>query len=470
MRNHTGPYSSRPKPTRQKPKYRKVTGSQLPSGRLGQQRRSGNMYLKHSQGFGGRRRTSRGGNSRHDSHRVYALIVVGCALLLFVASILWYVNRSVDITLNGQSVSVRIHSTVAQLIEDEELVLKPGNLLAVDDSVLEKGAGTVCTVIIDDKKIKNADLDVTEFEGGEDVTIDDGEDLYEKHEVQATPIQPELTMKGSGPVRFVETWGEAGRTEVWVGERTGLTVDRGQVKDPVDCVVSCSSVTPDVDDGKYVALTFDEGPSARTEDILAILKEKSAKATFFVSGDKVAGNESAVKAIADSGNELGTNAYSDTMLTELPAADLRTQLSRSFDAVKGATGTAVSMVRPPYGEFSAQNWADAMDLVSVVITWNIDSGDWLLQGAQSVADTVVASVGNGSIALLTDNDATAGQTVEALPMIIDRLQNEGYTFVTISELIKTDEDLADLVFPNKATMPKKAAMPKLPADDATSEA
>lgn len=474
MPNYTNSYSNRPnnrrpKPQYQKPRYRKSVGSQLPNGRRRQQQRKGNMYLKRSQGFGGRRRSRRGMNSRNDPRRVYALIIVGCALLLFFASILWYANRSVEITLNGEVTSVRINSTIDRLIEDKELDLKPGHLLAVDDSVLEKGGGTACTVKLNGKKIKNSKLDSTELKGGEELEITDGEDVYEKHEVQATEIQPELVVKGSGPVRFVETWGEAGRTEVWTGEQTGKTVDKGMVKEPVDCVVSCTSISPSDKENKYIALTFDECPSSRTKDILAILEEKGAKATFFVSGDKVADNTSVVQAIVDSGNELGTNAYSDTMLTELSASDLRSQLTSGFDAVKQATGASVSLLRPPYGEFSEQNWADAMDLVSAVVTWNVDSGDWLLQGAQTVVDTVVGSAGNGSIVLLTDNDATADQTIEALPQIIEQLQAEGYKFVTLSELIATDEDLADVIGINKATMPKGATLPKLSSSDDAAE-
>ena len=116
-------------------------------------------------------------------------------------------------------------------------------------------------------------------------------------------------------------------------------------------------------------------------------------------------------------------------------------------------------MRPPFGEFSEQNWADAMDLVSAVVSWNVDSGDWLLPGASAVADTVVGSVSNGSVVLLTDNDATSAQTVEALPQIIDRLQAEGYELVTLSDLIATDDDLKDLVDLSAVKMPEKASLP-----------
>ena len=106
-----------------------------------------------------------------------------------------------------------------------------------------------------------------------------------------------------------------------------------------------------------------------------------------------------------------------------------------------------------------------MDLMGAVVTWNVDSGDWLLQGAASVVETVAGSVGNGDIVLLTDNEATTGQTVEALPQIIDRLKEAGYELVTVSELISTDDDLKGVVKTGRTGIPKGACLPVLPAED-----
>lgn len=459
MPNYITSYS-----TKKKPRYRKNTGSQLPNGRRRQQHKRGAQYLRRSISKGNRSYSLRGGGRHKDPRRTYALVIVGCAFLLFLASIIWYANRSVDITLNGETASVRIHSTIEGIIESQELDLKPGNLLAVDDSVLEKGAGTACTVTLNDKKIENSQLGTVEVTGGEELTIADGEDLYEEHDIQATTIEPTLTVSGSGPVGYVKTWGIPGRSEIWTGKTTGKTQDRGVVQETVNCEVVRTSVSPS-GKKKLIALTFDEGPSPRTEELLSILKEKGAQATFFVSGDKVSSNVAAVKAIVDSGNELGTNAYSDTDLTALSGEDLRSQLTSSFDAVKQATGASVSLLRAPYGQFSDENWAQAMDLVSAVISWDVDSGDWLLNGAQSVVDNVTGSAGNGSIVLLTDNDATADQTVEALPAIIDALQAEGYEFVTLSDLVASDEKLAEAITLSKNTMPKDAVLPQLSKED-----
>ena len=424
MPNYTTSYS-----TKNKPRYRKNTNGRLSGARKPPRRRDA-QYLRRTQGFGGRRRSGHGygGNDR----RPYAIIVVGGAFLLCVASIVWYANRSVEITLNGEAAKVRINSSIERVIREKELEPRPGNLLAVDDSVLEKGGGTACTVELNGKAIDNDHLDEVELTGGEKLEVGDGKDIYEKHDVEATVIEPTLTIDGTGALRFVQTWGVPGRSEVWTGKKTGIVADRGVVEDVVNAEVTCTTITPDTKGKKYIALTFDEGPSSRTSEILDILKEKDAKATFFVSGDKVAAAPAAVKAIAESGNELG--------------------------------GGKVSLVRPPFGEFSEQNWADAMDMVSAVVSWNVDSGDWLLPGAATVADTVVGSVRNGSIVLLTDNETTCAQTVEALPQIIDRLQAEGYEFVTLSEMIATDDELKDLVDLSKVRMPKKASLPVVQKD------
>ena len=223
------------------------------------------------------------------------------------------------------------------------------------------------------------------------------------------------------------------------------------------------SVSPD--EGTYVALTFDEGPSSYTAQIIDILEEKGVSATFFLQGDRTADAQSAAAAIVDAGFEVGSNSWSDTDLGELSADDLRVQLTEGFEAIEDATGQPCCLLRPPYGTFTDQNWADAADLVSAVVTWNIDSGDYLLPGADQVVETVVGSVSNGSIVLLTDNDACGAQTVEALPQIIDQLQEEGYRIVSLSELVKTDEELAEAVDLSRVSMPEDAVLPQLKAED-----
>ena len=120
------------------------------------------------------------------------------------------------------------------------------------------------------------------------------------------------------------------------------------------------------------------------------------------------------------------------------------------------------LLRAPYAAFDEQSWIDSMDLVSAVVSWNIDSGDWLLNGADEQVSTVLDSMTPGNIVLLTDSDGCAEQTLEALPQIIDGLVADGYKIVTLSDLVKTDTALSKkLTSLTKVTMPKNAVFPQL---------
>ena len=128
---------------------------------------------------------------------------------------------------------------------------------------------------------------------------------------------------------------------------------------------------------------FDEGPSGATKQILQVLKEKGVTATFFLSGDAVEASPATAKAIVDAGCEIGSNSYSDDSLKGQDREAVREQITKGTDAIKSATGVKTMLLRAPYAAFDEQNWIDAMDLVSAVVSWNIDSGDWLLNGAAS---------------------------------------------------------------------------------------
>ena len=137
--------------------------------------------------------------------------------------------------------------------------------------------------------------------------------------------------------------------------------------------------------------------------------------------------------------------------------------------MSSATGTKTALVRSADGRMSEEQWAMTMDLMGAAVSWSFDSGDWLRPGVDSVVETVTGSVSNGNIVSMTDNDETSAQTVEALPQIIDKLLADGYTFVTLDDLIATDKDLKGAIDLSQASMPKGATLPALPAqsdDDA----
>ena len=431
-------------------------------------RKPGAQYLNHSHGFSDRSAHIGGGRSpRRPSRLPYAIIGVGCAVALFVAAVIGYVNRSVDIKLNGEDVQVRVGSSVEALIADQGLEdeFSAGDLLAVDDSVIKAHGGEKLSVKVDGKRVGEKAWSDRALEGGEKVTVKDGRNTYEPHDVDATTIEPKLTFEGTGAIEYVKTWGVAGRQETWHGKTSGLTQDRGAVKEAVDCVVERASVTPK-GNAKYVALTFDEAPSSRTEEILKVLADKGVPATFFMLGDAAEANPAAARAIVDAGCEIGSNTYEDTSLKGQERDAVRDQIKRGADAIKKATGTRTALLRAPYAAFADEDWLYAMDQVSAVVSWNIDSGDWLLSGADTEVSTVLDSVTPGNIILFTDSDDTADQTLEALPQIIDGLTSDGYQIVTFSQLVATDDSLSEkLTSPFKVRMPKGATIPTALAED-----
>ena len=411
--------------------------------------------LRHSQGFG---RASR--RRRNRKRLPYFVIAVSCAALLFIASVVWYVNRDVTVTLNGAETRVRIHSTIDQVIEAQELSLNPGDLLAVDDSVLEKDAGEPFSATLDGEKLEGDAMHETQLEGGETLEIGDGDDVYEEHDSDVTEIQPTVTLTGSGPVQYVKTYGVAGRSEVWTGKVSGKVSDPRVTKEVQNCEVVQTSVTPD-GDAKLVALTFDEAPSQYTEQILDVLEEKDVPATFFLLGSSTDERRAAAKAIVDAGCQVGSAGYSNEDLAKMDRKALRDDLSRSFSSIESATGAQTTLLRAPQGSFGVEQWAQSMDLISSNVLWNVDSGDWLRPGADKIADNVLGSVGNGSIVLLTDSDGTEGQTLEALPDIIDGLKEEGYTLVTVSDLLASDGDIPDYVVSATGALPEGAVLPQV---------
>ena len=109
-----------------------------------------------------------------------------------------------------------------------------------------------------------------------------------------------------------------------------------------------------------------------------------------------------------------------------------------------------------------------MDLVAASVSWNVDSGDWMLEGADTTVSNVVDNVTPGDIVLLTDSDETAEQTVEALPQIIDGLTQDGYKIVPLGKLIKMDDALSKkLTSLTQVKVPKGAVIPTKAADEDT---
>jgi peptidoglycan/xylan/chitin deacetylase (PgdA/CDA1 family) len=183
-----------------------------------------------------------------------------------------------------------------------------------------------------------------------------------------------------------------------------------------------------------VSLTFDDGPHpTHTEEILDILDEHDAVATFFVTGERVDQYPDLVAEIVARGHSVQNHGYSHLQLTSLTDVAVRAEIAETTDAMLDAGVPAPRCLRPAYGAFDERIRALARDEGGLELrTWHIDSEDWALPGP-SVIRQRVSEVRSGQIVLLHDGLDGSGQTVDALPDILDDLDARGLTTEPICE-------------------------------------
>lgn len=407
-------------------------------------------------------RTPRYVHPHRQSNQRTPLIAAGAALVIVIAAALGigyqFFWRSVEFSVNGEERTVQINTSVQQLLEDNDYFgVKAGRLLSVGGNVISEDGGDRCAVTFDGEQLEAEDLVEARVIDDSQITVADGADAVEPYKEETVDALPGIQMDGSGAIQFVSQWGKAGKKVVWTGEQSGETVDKEVIEEPVDMVVSALNPKPK-GDKKYIALTFDDGPSGYTDDILAILKEKNAKATFFNLGGN-AGARS--KTVVDNGNQLASHTNQHMNLPTCDRDTLRSEITTAADAIEQASGVRPQMIRAPYGAFTATEWARSADLISCNVLWNIDTLDWKLPGASSITNNVLTNAYNGAIALMHDGGGNRSQDVEALPAIIDGLRADGYELVTVSELMELDGRFPEDVVNGTVEMPEDAVLPAL---------
>jgi peptidoglycan-N-acetylglucosamine deacetylase len=217
-------------------------------------------------------------------------------------------------------------------------------------------------------------------------------------------------------------------------------------------------------DGPYIAMTFDDGPSATlTPKLLDILAAHHIKATFFVLGEMVAEHPEILARAAREGHEIASHSWSHPNLAKMSQDGVRSQLQRTDDEIKTATGKRPTLFRPPYGSITEREKRWIHDEFGYnIILWDVDPLDWKRPGPAVVRNRIFKETRPGSIVL--SHDIHPG-TIEAMPSTFDGLEAKGFKFVTVSELI----DMATPVTPHpKAEPAEKTAAKAAPSAVPTS--
>lgn len=189
-------------------------------------------------------------------------------------------------------------------------------------------------------------------------------------------------------------------------------------------------------DKKLIALTFDiSWGDTRPSPIIKILKEKNVqKSTFFLSSPWSKSHPDIVKEIKDSGFEIGSHGHKHVNYTTLSDDEIRKQIATANSVLTDMIGKEPNLLRLPNGDFDKRVLRIAESMNYKVIQWDTDSLDWKNIGVQNIVERVVSKAHPGDIVLLHASDSSK-QTHEALPLIIDQLRQQGYEFVTVSDLI-----------------------------------
>ena len=211
---------------------------------------------------------------------------------------------------------------------------------------------------------------------------------------------------------------------------------------------------------KQIALTFDDGPDGQwTPKILDILKAKGVPATFFVIGENALAHPFLLKRILSQGSEIGNHSYTHPNLALVSQRGAHIEINATQRLVEAYTGRSMRLFRAPYFGDAEPTTSDellpallAQQSGYAIIGLHIDSEDWTRPGVQAIIDNTVRQVRDfdpaengtdedeaghrktGNVILLHDSGGDRSETVQALPILIDRLRAMGYTFVPVSQL------------------------------------
>ena len=190
----------------------------------------------------------------------------------------------------------------------------------------------------------------------------------------------------------------------------------------------------DYEGKKLVALTFDDGPGPYTARLLDEMKKRDVKATFFVLGNRVGNYPELIKRMDEEGHAIGNHSYSHPNLTKLSYSAIKKNMNKTADKIEDLIGRRPDVMRCPGGACNSNVKKYAKEENIPIIYWGVDTRDWESRNVNAIMKKSFGKGGitDGSIVLMHDIHQPS---VEAAIKMMDRLIDEGYTFVTVPELL-----------------------------------
>jgi len=258
-----------------------------------------------------------------------------------------------------------------------------------------------------------------------------------------------VDVEGNGEILRIASEPQAGTRAIAFDPKTHqITAETfGQV--PTPYIVQRTGARP-----KQVALTFDDGPDREwTPKVLSILEHYKVPATFFIVGEGAVSNRAALQRMVADGDEIGNHSYTHPNMAAEATLGVRLELNATQRLIEAYTGHSTRLFRAPYFGDAEPTTADELGPALIaqqqgytVVGLHVDPGDWKRPGVQAIVDQAVQQVESGNdersanIVLLHDGGGDRTQTVAALPLIIERLQHDGYQLVPVSTLAGLDRN------------------------------
>ena len=187
---------------------------------------------------------------------------------------------------------------------------------------------------------------------------------------------------------------------------------------------------------KRIVLTFDDGPHPKqTRQILDVLDHYGIKATFFVIGINVKHYPEVLGEVLKRGHEIGNHTYDHSHAAKLDADAFERQILDCEQEIFLKSGTSVHLFRPPEGAVSKEMKQIIRDLGYINVLWTLDTRDWAHTPPEQICEHVVSNAKNGDIILMHDYIGVNSPTVQALELMIPKLLEQNFTFVTMGELL-----------------------------------
>lgn len=181
---------------------------------------------------------------------------------------------------------------------------------------------------------------------------------------------------------------------------------------------------------KKVALTFDDGPDSEyTPMLLDGLAERNVKATFFVIGKQAEAQPEIMQRLVKEGHLIGNHTYNHVDIRHMTESSAEEEILKANEVIEKYTGEEPCFLRPPFGSGSS-SLEKKIEMIPVL--WTIDTMDWACQNESKICTTVYREIQENSIILMHDEYPT---TVRAALRVIDKLQKEGYEFVTVDKIV-----------------------------------